>query len=58
MWPIASRCHGKKNANSFQSETFPTVEMGGLEPPTPYMRNSSRAKRGGTKKARNRRKAS
>jgi hypothetical protein len=34
------------------------VEMGGLEPPTPYMRSDSGAKDASTKKARKRRKAS
>src|SRR5579863_8170544 len=29
----------KKRQNSLQSKAFPMVEMGGLEPPTPYMRS-------------------
>jgi hypothetical protein len=34
------------------------VEMGGLEPPTPYMRNDSGSDEPSSKKARKRRKAS
>jgi integrase len=48
----------RKTPNSLQNNAFPLVEMGGLEPPTPYMRSDSGAKDASTKKARKRRKAS
>ena len=34
----------QKRQNSLQSKAFPLVEMGGLEPPTPYMRSKRRLK--------------
>ncbi len=38
----ADRCgkpRKQKRQNPLQNQTFPLVEMGGLEPPTPYMRS-------------------
>jgi hypothetical protein len=40
-----------------QNQAFSLVEMGGLEPPTPYMRSDSGAKLASKKKPRKRRKA-
>jgi hypothetical protein len=50
-----SNLDSKKNC---EIDAFSMVEMGGLEPPTPYMRSDSGAKDASTKKARKRRKAS
>jgi hypothetical protein len=46
-----------ESASDFRSKPTDTVsefevEMGGLEPPTPYMRSDSRRKRASGKKAR------
>lgn len=35
----------QKRQSSLQSKAFPMVEMGGLDPPTPYMRSKRRPKR-------------
>jgi hypothetical protein len=40
MRPIASLPRKQKRQNSLQSKAFPLVEMGELEPPTPYMRGT------------------
>src|ERR1700722_1229229 len=48
----------EKRRKSLLQRRFQMVEMGGLEPPTPYMRSDSGPKDASTKKARKRRKAS
>jgi hypothetical protein len=58
-WSPFQPCAGEvETPNSLQNQAFPLVEMGGLEPPTPYMRNDSRSEEPSSKRTRKSRKAS